>query len=550
MIIFDQQQVDYAPFLAVPQMLGWLVSVCPSTLASCPPTSYLHLASWHGVLGPLLLLRRLGVRHHLQDASGRTPLHLAALRGHAAVLGQLLAWLPNLLEERDCEGRTALHLAALASHLACTTLLLNHGAAPSAADLDTATPLHLARDTAVVEVLLERGADPTISPPATVLRHYLTHVPREVTTLLNSRVTHNGAPLGAGGLAVGLDMGLWQVEAVEGQGETQVLLQMVANDEGLKHPVCEAFIHLKDAHFGGKMRLLSLLLYTFFMASLSTLVMADHSRWMNHLYSPHQLSTIHSIALATSSTLSSLLLLRELLFIALFWRTYFKDPTNTVLLVLLTSSTVYMVLVSMEVEASSSSLQLGAGVVVLAWLLLTSILGRFPGIGIYVLMVQTVARDVVGFLLIYSIILLAFALGFHLVLASPGHRTPFASFVATLAMMYGEIDFASNFSDDTVTHHGITELLFILFLLLVGIIIMNLLVGLSISNISTIFQSSGITRLRQTVEQVRATPPSPAPSCTCWSRRWSGWPPPSTSPPPPSWTPWPGCRAAQGSQGH
>ena len=411
-------------------MLVWLVSLCPSILASRPATSYLHLASWHGVLGPLLLQRRLGLRQHLQDRLGRTPLHLAALRGQAAVLDQLLVWLPDMLEERDSEGRTPLHLAALASHLPCTTLLLNHGAAPSAADLDMATPLHLASSTAVVELLLVRGADPTLSPPATVLRHYLTHVPKEVSTLLNSCVTHNGAPLAAGGLAVGLDMGLWQVEMVE--WETQVLVQMAANDEGLKHPVCEAFIHLKDAHFGGKIRLLSLLLYTFFILSLTTLVMADHSRWMRHIYSPHQLSTIHFVALTTSSILSSVLLLRELLFIALFWRTYFKDPTNTVLMVVLASSMAYMVVVSMETEAGSSSLQLGAGVVVVAWLLLTSILGRFPGIGIYVLMVQTVARDVVGFLLIYSIIVLAFALGFHLVLASPGHRTPFASTVVPL----------------------------------------------------------------------------------------------------------------------
>ena len=74
----------------------------------------------------------------------------------------------------------------------------------------------------------------------------------------------------------------WQVEMVE--WETQVLVQMAANDEGLKHPVCEAFIHLKDARFGGK---LSLLLYTFFILSLTTLVMADHSRWMRQIYSPH-----------------------------------------------------------------------------------------------------------------------------------------------------------------------------------------------------------------------------------------------------------------------
>ena len=148
------------------------------------------------------------------------------------------------------------------------------------------------------------------------------------------------------------------------------------------------------------------------------------------------------------------------------------------------------------------SRQLGAATVVLAWLHLTNILGRSPGLGIYVLMVQRVARDVVTFLLIYSLTLVAFALGFHLLLESPAHRTPLASFLATLAMMYGELDFATHFSDDVIVHHGVTEVLFVLFLLFVGIIIMNLLIGLSVSNIRAIFEGSGVTRLRLTVKHV------------------------------------------------
>merc|ERR550517_587522 len=120
-------------------------------------------------------------------------------------------------------------------------------------------------------------------------------------------------------------------------------------------------------------------------------------------------------------------------------------------------SITYIVLVSMIWEENTNfpeSRQLGAATVVLAWLHLTNILGRSPGLGIYVLMVQRVARDGVPFLLIYSRVLVAFALGFHLLLESPAHRTPLASFLATLAMMYGELDFAMNFSDDVIVHHG------------------------------------------------------------------------------------------------
>ncbi len=45
--------------------------------------------------------------------------------------------------------------------------------------------------------------------------------------------------------------------------------------------------------------------------------------------------------------------------------------------------------------------------------------------------------------------------------------------------------------------------MFAVFLILVSIIIMNLLVGLAISNISNVFQKSGILRLKITVSLVK-----------------------------------------------
>ena len=50
-----------------------------------------------------------------------------------------------------------------------------------------------------------------------------------------------------------------------------------------------------------------------------------------------------------------------------------------------------------------------------------------------------------------------------------------------------------------MSHHVTTQLLFVLFLLLVALIVMNLLVGLAISNITEQFVSAGINRLRLTV---------------------------------------------------
>ena len=65
-------------------------------------------------------------------------------------------------------------------------------------------------------------------------------------------------------------------------------------------------------------------------------------------------------------------------------------------------------------------------------------------------------------------------------------------------MMYGEVEF----TPAVTKYHGVTEALIILFLVFVGIIIMNLLIGLSVSEISDIFTKAGVNRLKLTTKQV------------------------------------------------
>ena len=52
-------------------------------------------------------------------------------------------------------------------------------------------------------------------------------------------------------------------------------------------------------------------------------------------------------------------------------------------------------------------------------------------------------------------------------------------------------------------YNGTYQVLFIIFIILVSIAIMNLLVGLAITNITTVFQTSGILRLKITITLVK-----------------------------------------------
>jgi len=92
------------------------------------------------------------------DAVGETPLHIASLHGHRAIVEMLLAASAEV-NARDLAGQTPLHYAATGEIAA---LLLANGAKVGAADNKGRTPLHRAaknRQEAVIGFLLASAAD-------------------------------------------------------------------------------------------------------------------------------------------------------------------------------------------------------------------------------------------------------------------------------------------------------------------------------------------------------------------------------------------------------
>jgi len=119
--------------------------------------------------GRISEIRQL-VAHHVtfddyRDEEQNTPLHLAAARGHEAVVVALTVPGRCLQERRNSQGRIPLHEAAYAGHAAVVRVLLRMGAPKDDAGRnDSCTPLHIAAErghSEVVRVLLDGGADPT-----------------------------------------------------------------------------------------------------------------------------------------------------------------------------------------------------------------------------------------------------------------------------------------------------------------------------------------------------------------------------------------------------
>ena len=70
------------------------------------------------------------------DATGRTPLHVAATHGHASCVEALLAAGANANARETTNKRTALHCAARAGHLDCVRALCERTSGESGKKID------------------------------------------------------------------------------------------------------------------------------------------------------------------------------------------------------------------------------------------------------------------------------------------------------------------------------------------------------------------------------------------------------------------------------
>ena len=105
--------------------------------------------------------------------AGKTPLHIAAWRGHTAIVEALLAKGANV-KAVNKDGATPLHEAAYHGHSAIVDALIAHGADVKAVTNDGRTSLHWAAyfgNSAIVDALLKAGADGTAKDKSVSYTH-------------------------------------------------------------------------------------------------------------------------------------------------------------------------------------------------------------------------------------------------------------------------------------------------------------------------------------------------------------------------------------------
>ncbi|XP_056137373.1 ankyrin repeat domain-containing protein 27 [Lampris incognitus] len=120
----------------------------------------LHVAALHGHAALVSLLTRHGANINARNRQNATPLHLASQNSHVQVVRSLLECNAKL-NKKDHYGNTALIHACLRGHLETATTLLQSNASVNLANQQGNTALHEAvrgGHLALVELLLQGGA--------------------------------------------------------------------------------------------------------------------------------------------------------------------------------------------------------------------------------------------------------------------------------------------------------------------------------------------------------------------------------------------------------
>lgn len=212
------------------------------------------------------------------------------------------------------------------------------------------------------------------------------------------------------------------------------------------------------------------------------------------------------------------LIVREILQMAVSLKRYFSSFENWIELAMI--SLVIAIISNNTEESILLNRHLAAVALVLSWAELITLIGRHPKLlhcNVYVTMFYRVLNSFFFFLLWYSLFIIAFGLGFYIMLhddsatnlhgldendKNPLFNKTWLSLVKTSAMFVGELEF-SDLPINSDTYLGMLAYAFFLtFVFLIVVVLMNLLNGLAVNDTSDIKQKAEIYTYISRVETI------------------------------------------------
>lgn len=277
-----------------------------------------------------------------------------------------------------------------------------------------------------------------------------------------------------------------------GRGETDLMLCLVEVGQGhvLKHPLCESFLYLKWLRIR-KFFLLSLIFHSIFVILFTGYIGATY------LWQVKQLS---DVLLWPVLGFTCVLACKELFQVAHGICSYARRWENWLQWSVIMASGIILI-----PSAYTWQHHIAALGILLVWIELMMVVGRFPMFGIYVQMFTQVSINFFKFLAAYVCLIVGFSLGFSVLHKNyKSFANPLVSLLKTVIMMSGELEFEDIFFDEAapLKYPGTAHLMLLGFVILVTVILTNLMVGLAVSDIQELRRCAGLDRLVRRAELV------------------------------------------------
>ncbi|XP_069559574.1 transient receptor potential cation channel subfamily A member 1b [Brachyistius frenatus] len=492
----------------------------------------LHLASGEGHTKVVQVLLRKGALFH-SDYKGWTCLHHAASQGYTQTMDILLSANLKLLDKSDEDGNTALHIAAREGHVAAVRLMLSRGAEITLNKNDTSF-LHEALQNGkkdVVNAVVDSDSCsealktfiPGSSQRCPILdmievlpetyKHLLDRSMRESDDDPNSPEYH--IEYNFKWLQPPIAVKKLTDEATKFQPLIALNAMVQYNRmELLNHPVCKKYLAMKWVAYGSTAHMLNMFLYMLGLLPLTHLIVTlrpsmnmtetgEHNITMVPISFMEQ-SLFLSICIVMVLTINIYSIGKELVQISQQRWMYFTDFSNQFDWVSAICSLLFIIPIMLNAEGSLHW-QAGALAVINSWFGFLLYLQRFEGVGIYVVMFGEIMKTLFRVIMLFVYMMLAFSLAFHaLMLNQKEFDTVPLSVVQTFVMMVGELNYQNNFLEaylkNELPFSALTYFIFVQFVLLMPILLVNLMIGLAVGDIAEVQRNAALKRIAMQID--------------------------------------------------
>lgn len=490
--------------------------------------SPLHLAAEAGHRSTVKILLEAGAKFNQVDLNEETPLHYSARAGQedtARALIKVGAELGTVNQHGDTPLLTAIRnnneniVALLIQADEWKDALMVPGVPKSKHEItskggaDSLYPHLQAVDTSGVkiEVLSEDAAK---REEQMIYRHPLhqliIHYPSQARALFDKCTNVDPDNMVSEEKAeywVEFDYGIIDEATV---GSLHPFNTMLKHDriELLDHPLISSLITYKWNALGKGWCYLNVILNVIFVIFISVYALLEVPPGSND----DRNTSILTVLALFSIGLSALRLLIEVLQIITNTRAYLRDPLNYLEVVIFVLTIVFCLSIFQYPDTFPSYFQweVGCYVMVFAWGNMLLSLKKLPVIGIYVIMIKILLISFVKVMLPISMFLIPFVLMFHMSLGGNfgTFRQPGYTLAKMLTMFTGEINFDMYFvpagidQPNLIDYPFSTYPLYIIFLFLCPVILMNLLTGLAILDVAETRKTSKLRRSAERIEQI------------------------------------------------